>query len=246
MGANSEIAWTDATFSPWFGCTKVSPECTHCYAETWTTRFKKAQWGPRADRKRSAASTWEAPISWNRTALARRGRPERVFCSAESDVFDDHPSIEQVWRDDLLELICRTPNLEWLLLTKRPENIPAALTPEAFPNVRIGVTAGLQARADECIPALLARWRGPNFVSYEPALGPVDFRLAEWPLHWIIAGSESGTRSQARAADLSWFRNVRDQCNTAGVPFFMKQICEHGNPIEFDRFPGDLQVRMWP
>jgi protein gp37 len=217
MGANSGIAWTDHTFNPWFGCTKVSPECTHCYAEIWNARFKKAPgWGPRADRSKSAASTWKLPLRWNR---ASNGGPVRVFCASLSDVFDDHPSIAQAWRDELLDLIGRTPNLEWLLLTKRPENIPAALTPKAFPNVRIGVTAGLQAWANECIPELLARWHGPNFVSYEPALGPVDFRLAEWPLHWIIAGAESGMRTEARAADLSWFRDVRDQCQAVGWRF---------------------------
>jgi protein gp37 len=95
-----------------------------------------------------------------------------VFCASLADVFDDHQSILPEWRDDLWKLIAKTPWLEWLLLTKRPENIAV---PSALANVRIGVTAENQQRANERIPALLSRWNGPSFISYEPAVGPVDF-----------------------------------------------------------------------
>lgn len=129
------ISWCDATFNPWVGCSKVSPGCAHCYAETLVTGSGPRQlnrpgtWGADGIRERTSASTWAKPKRWER--LAREGllpdgqqnqdghRP-RVFCASLADVFEARPELDE-WRLELFELIAATPNLDWLLLTKRPD-----------------------------------------------------------------------------------------------------------------------------
>lgn len=244
MGQNSAIEWTNHTFNPWIGCTRVSEGCRNCYAERIAERFGVAAWGPRELRTRTADTNWKKPLTWNRKA-EREGRRYRVFCASMADVFDDHPGIKPEWRRTLGTLIAATHRLDWLLLTKRPENIEALLAvmfPDGVPpNVRIGVSVEDQATADKRIPELLAAWGGPNFVSYEPAIGGVDFNW--WlnipsnvgsVLNWIIAGSESGPG--ARPAHPDWFRSVRDQCQAAGVPYFFKQW---GEWVTEDQSPED-------
>lgn len=120
---DSKIEWTDHTFNPWIGCTKVSPGCANCYAEARDQRFAGgAHWGKGAPRRRTSAANWKQPLRWNDTVLRRlcgMHRP-RVFCASLADWLDDDVPIE--WLADLLSLILATPNLDWLLLTKRPEN----------------------------------------------------------------------------------------------------------------------------
>lgn len=124
MAENTAISWTDATFNPWIGCSKVSVGCKFCYADRENNRYRwnPAGWGPQAPRKRTSPANWKKPLQWNREA-EKAGVRKRVFCASLADVFDDHPSIEPTWRADLWNLIERTPHLDWLLLTKRPENI---------------------------------------------------------------------------------------------------------------------------
>ena len=105
---DSAISWTDHSFAPWFGCTRVSPGCDLCYAEGWTARFHKAEWGAHAPRQRAADSTWRDPIKWDREA-AKRGEPARIFCSELSDVFDNQ--VLDAWRDDLWRLIREPPRV---------------------------------------------------------------------------------------------------------------------------------------
>lgn len=240
MGENSAIEWTDHTFNPWIGCTKVSPGCDHCYAETLATNRLGVAWGPHAERRRTAESTWRQPLAWNRKA-AREGKRARVFCASLADVFDNQVPVK--WRDDLWTLIAETPHLDWLLLTKRPQNIsqmlPGAWRNEAWPNVWLGTTVEHQAEADRRIRHLLAVPAKVRFLSCEPLLGPVDLRhLPSWAprdnfdalmsdgisdarIHWVIAGGESGPG--ARPMHPEWARALRDQCAAAGVPFFFKQ-----------------------
>jgi protein gp37 len=141
-----------------------------------------------------------------------------------ADVYEEHPQLDSE-RAKLWELIGKTPWLNWLLLTKRPENVlkmspwVRGIWPD---NVWIGTSAGLQERAEERIPALLEVPAAVRFVSAEPLLGPVD--LSPWlgGLDWVIAGGESGPHH--RAMDLDHARALRDQCKTAGVPYFFKQV----------------------
>lgn len=118
MAENSKIEWTDATFNPWIGCTKVSPACDHCYAETLSKARLGVPWGAGQPRRRTTAENWKQPLRWNRKA-EKEGRRYRVFCASLADVFD--AEVPNEWRLDLFRLIVQTPNLDWLLLTKRPK-----------------------------------------------------------------------------------------------------------------------------
>lgn len=184
MAENSGIEWTNHTFNPWIGCTKVSPACDFCYAEEWNKRYEGGKnWGPKAPRRRT--KTWSGPRKWNREAAAA-GIRARVFCASLADVFDNHPTIEQAWRDDLWQLIRETPNLDWLLLTKRPQNIIKYLPEDwllhgeqwgkddGYPNVWLGTTVENQVEADRRIPHLLNVPSRVRFLSCEPLLGAVD------------------------------------------------------------------------
>ena len=149
MAENSGIEWTTHTFNPWIGCTKVSAACDNCYAEAWDHRFGGERWGPRAPRTRT--KTWGNPVKWNRQAEGAAERP-RIFCASLADVFDNHRSIQDTWRRELWALIDQTPNLDWLLLTKRPQNI-VKLAPERWftggipRNVWLGTTVENQEEA---------------------------------------------------------------------------------------------------
>lgn len=184
MAENSGIEWTHHTFNPWTGCTKVSPACDNCYAEGWAKRSGHVEWGPHGARRRTKPGTWAGPLKWNAEARDK-GIRYRVFCASLADVFDNHKSILPEWRDDLWDLIARTPHLDWLLLTKRPQNI-ANMLPVPFdfermyPNVWLGTTVENQAEADRRIPHLLAVPAKVHFLSCEPLLGPVDLTPHLW------------------------------------------------------------------
>ncbi len=236
MGRGSAISWTDNTFNPWWGCVRVSPGCENCYAEAFAKRTGKAKWGPTAERRLFGDKHWAEPMQWNRRAVAA-GERERVFCSSMADVFEDRRDLD-AQRARLWDLIAATPGLDWQLLTKRPQNM-ARLAPQAWAdgwpaNVWAGTTAEDQRYADERIPALLKVPARVRFVSYEPALGPVDlsawlvddlFRMGRAPrameINWVIAGGESGPGR--RTCETEWFAKVADQCERAGAAFFMKQ-----------------------
>ena len=174
MGERTGIEWTDHTFNPWIGCTRVSPACDHCYAERFAANRLGVGWGPHAERRRTAASTWRLPLAWDRKA-ERGGVRRRVFCASLADVFDH--AVPPEWRADLWDLICATPFLDWLLLTKRPQNIRKMLPAgwgEGRPNVWLGTTGENQREAERRIPHLLAVPARLRFLSCEPLLGPLD------------------------------------------------------------------------
>ncbi len=180
MGANTKIEWARHTFNPWIGCTKVTAACDHCYAEDrMDRRLKAVEWGPHGERKRTTAQYWQQPRKWDRDAKAAGERPF-VFCASLADVFDNQ--VPDIWRQDLFQLIWETPQLVWLLLTKRPQNIiRLAERANGMPkNVALGTSCGDQADADRNIPKLLEAagiWHPAfTFVSAEPLLGPIDFQ----------------------------------------------------------------------
>jgi protein gp37 len=236
---NSSIEWTTDTFNPWWGCTKVSPGCTHCYAETLSNRYGKDVWGAGKQRLRTSAKYWEGPLAWDRKA-ARTGQIRRVFCASMADVFD--PEVPAEWRADLFELIRQTQNLSWLLLTKRPSEIPSlGLPPET---VWLGTSVEDQRRAQERIPQLLKIPATVHFLSVEPLLEPVDLGSLQG-INWIICGGESGPR--CRPMNIEWARSVRDQCRDAGIAFFCKQLGGHPDKRKrMDQFPEDLRIREFP
>lgn len=256
MAQNSGIAWTDHTFNPWWGCTEVSPGCAHCYARALNARHfgPEAAWGKGAPRSEMSAAYWEAPLRWHRRAL-RTVQRARVFCGSMCDVFDaEAPSTA---RAKLWELIEATTMLDWLLLTKRPENV-ARMVPwggalKPWPrNVWLGVSVETQCFADRRIPLLLAIPAAVRFVSYGPALGPVAWRDV-WArgLHQIIVEAESGPKR--RTFDMQWARDTRDWCVRHVVAFFFKQgsayrpgerpylIEADGSCWVWQQYPGDLR-----
>ncbi len=216
MSENSKIEWTDSTFNPWIGCTKVSPACDHCYAENlMDNRMHKVHWGKGQPRKRTSAKNWKLPLQWNAEpyyqcmGCGRRGTEaelyqtdesicdcfrlmektrRRVFCASLADVFDNE--VDPQWRVDLFHLIEQTPNLDWLLLTKRIGNAEKMIADarlalvgsnrhfvtDVLPNVWIGATICNQEEADRDIPKLTAINAIVRFLSIEPLLGAIDLQ----------------------------------------------------------------------
>lgn len=258
MAENSRIEWTTHTFNAWTGCAKVSPACRFCYAESWDKRFNDGdRWGVNAARPVTSDANWRKPLAWDRAAAAA-GRRDRVFCASLADVFEARDDLIQP-RARLWRLIEATPNLDWLLLTKRPENmlsmIPWGINP--WPNVWLGTTVEDQQRADERIPILLDTPAAVRFLSCEPLLGPVDLNEAACPweqcwgtnVDWVICGGESGGR-HARPMQQEWARSLRDQCQAAGVVFHFKQWGSHDADGNYVGASGksagrDLDGRTW-
>lgn len=266
MGEKTGISWCDHTFNPWIGCTKVSAGCANCYAERDNQRYRWVEgWGKGAPRRLTSDANWKKPFQWAKAAQEARV-PRRVFCASLADVFDDE--VPQEWREELWSLMgmasqgnvwthaekgrfALLAGLEWLVLTKRPENIEKMLPPNwiQFPPkcLRIGVTCEDQANGDRRMEELLSVWSGPNFISYEPALGPLsvaryieacDGACVPW-IDWVICGCESGPG--ARAMDVNWARSLRDECHEAKVPFFLKQMAVDGKLVK----EPELDGRQW-
>lgn len=267
MATNSKIEWCDSTFNPWIGCTKVSQGCANCYA-AMQDKFRKwtlEGWGAGKPRKRTSVANWREPLKWNReydeaetrraeallcappgSVLPEYPRRPRVFCASLADWLD--VEVPTQWRVDLLDLIEATPNLDWLLLTKRPEGWSARmheamaagsklarswLNGNAPSNVWVGTTVEDQTRAEDRIPELIDIPAKVRFLSCEPLLGPVDLRLVNDQrvviqrnfvpgIHWVICGGESGPG--ARPFVVEYADDLRRQCERAGVAFFMKQF----------------------
>ena len=180
---NTNIEWATHTFNPWEGCQHAGPGCDNCYAEARNKRFGggvAVNWGPGAPRRRTSAANWRKPLAWNANHdafFAEYGHRQRVFCSSLADVFDN--AVDPAWRADLFELIAKTPNLDWLLLTKRIGNVGNMLPvpfdfDKHYPNVWLGATIVNQIEADRDIPKLLDVPVAKRFLSMEPLLGPVN------------------------------------------------------------------------
>jgi protein gp37 len=235
LAETTEISWTHSTFNPWYGCTKVSPGCDHCYAEhLMDKRFHKVKWGAGEPRKRS--ETWDQPLLWNRKAAAS-GKPWRVFCASLADVFDNE--VPEEWRQDLYALIGKTPHLTWMLLTKRIGNAPRIRWPK---NVWIGATMINQEEYDRDKAKLLATDAHVRFISAEPLLGPIKLGDARG-LDWVIVGGESG--ANARIFDPSWARSIRDQCATAGIACFVKQLGRSPQEVAYPGNVTDTEASRW-
>lgn len=241
MAENSHISWTDHTFNGWIGCTRVSPACDGCYAAHLMGggRYSRVQWGEPGNgvgtRSRTAPSTWKLPRKWNKKAAENPGKTF-VFCSSLADVFDN--AVDPTWRRDLFDLIRETPNLTWLLLTKRPQMIEklygeAHLEPpdggsgHPWPrNAAMGTSIEDRTRRRINAPALQRAAEALNpaftFWSCEPLLEDLG-QIEQFP-DWVITGGETDQGAhKARPTDPAWFRSLRDQCAAAGVPFHFKQ-----------------------
>lgn len=246
MAENSKIEWTDHTFNPWIGCTKVSPACDGCYAENlMQNRMGRVQWGAGEDRQRTSEGNWRKPLAWDRAAAAS-GKRTFVFCASLADVFDNE--VDPLWRHDLFALIEKTPNLTWLLLTKRIGNVLKMTDPmkgnRLLPrNAAIGATMPNQEEYDRDRMKLweVKQSRDPAFTfgSFEPILGPII--LDKHAPDWVIVGGETDQGShKARYAKPEWFRSIHRQTKELGRAFFMKQMSRKAE------IPSDLLIREWP
>lgn len=222
MAANSKIEWTDHTWNPWIGCAAVSPACDHCYAEALMDKRRgRVKWGPKQPRARTGEHTWNDPIRWDRAA-AKAGRTAKVFSLSLGDIWDK--DVDPAWRRDAFDVMRRTPNLLWLLLSKRIGNCPEMAVDAGGlpPNVMLGATMVNQDEWDRDIGKLTGAGAGfgvKTFASVEPMLGAIDTR-GNMP-DWVICGGESGPG--ARPMHPAWVRSLRDQCAAAGVAFHFKQ-----------------------
>lgn len=225
MAENTSIEWCNHTFNPWIGCTKVSPACDNCYAERlMDTRMGRAKWGAGNPRVRTSEANWREPLKWQRRA-ERDGTRPFVFCASLADVFDNE--VPEEWRADLFKLIEATPNLVWLLLTKRIGNVQKMMIGRDWPaNAALGATMCNQdefyrdapklANAGEKLASLF------TFGSFEPLLGPIQ--LDAFTPDWVIVGGESG--SNARPMHPSWPRDMQRDCAKwlPGTVFNFKQM----------------------
>jgi protein gp37 len=214
---DSDIGWTTHTWNPWWGCNKVSDECLRCYIEAIMRRAGLEPFrGPMRTGK-----CWSDPPRWDRAA-AKAGTRWRVFTCSMSDFF--HPGAD-AWRDDAWEVIRSCRNLDWLLLTKRPELARERLPADwgrGWPHVWLGVTVGLnenRGRLDHLrdLPAAV------RFVSCEPLLERLDLRPYLGWLDWVIVGCEQAAKGKRRVMDLDWVRDLHRQCREYGAAFYFKQ-----------------------
>ncbi len=228
MAKETKLEWVHHTFNPWWGCVKLSPACKNCYAEAWAKRVGSRVWGDDAERRFFSDKHWAEPLRWNRDAEAA-GERRRVFCASMADVFERRSELDP-WRAKLAGLIEATPQLDWLLLTKRHDLVQQLAPWREWPaNVWLGMTVENQEWARQRIPRLIEIPAVVRFLSCEPLLSPLD--LSRWlgdSIHWIVAGGESGAK--ARPTHPNWFRSLRDQCLATGAAFHFRKW-GHWSPV---------------
>lgn len=213
MSAKTSIEWTNSTWNPVSGCTKVSPGCAHCYAETFTLRFRRG--GPFIPGKstiRLHPERLKLPLSWQ--------EPRRIFVNSMSDLF--HEDIPASFILEVFKVMVNANQHIFQVLTKRHERLAKLASRLPWPNnVWVGVSVENQRWANQRIPYLKELPAAVKFLSCEPLLSPLDLRANLQGIHWVIVGGESGAK--ARKTDPNWVRQIRDQCQSVGVPFFFKQ-----------------------
>lgn len=249
MGKNTAINWCHHTANFWWGCQKVSEGCKNCYAETLSRRYGKSIWGPPATTVREKKkAVWGDIWKWDAEAKAA-GERRRVFVSSMSDFLEDHPMVE-AWRQSAIAALWGLEWLDVLLLTKRPENAERFLSMwyDKWPaHVWFGVSIEDQETANRRLSWL---WKVPaaiHFISAEPLLESVNLFMMKTDeiKRWVIVGGESGIG--CRPFEWDWARALRDQCQRAGVPFWMKQGGGHPNKRhKLEDIPEDLRIRELP
>lgn len=218
MGKGTKIEWAHHTFNPWWGCTKVSDGCKNCYAEAWAKRTGHDIWGADKPRRFFGDEHWRGPEKWDEEAH-KQGERKRVFCASMADVFEKRPDLIAP-RARLFTLIEDTPDLDWLLLTKRPEDILELAPRLPIPkNIWLGTSAENQEQWDIRLPHLMEIDATIHFVSAEPLLGPIY--MGDHKPEWMIVGGESGPRT--RRIEEVWAQDIQTQCAARGTKFFFKQ-----------------------
>lgn len=241
MADRTEISWTDSTFNPWWGCSKVSPGCDYCYAEALDKRVGGDHWGPDKVPRRTDKRYWLKPRMWSREAEAS-GMRRRVFCGSMCDWADKNAppgALVHLW-----DLIRSTPYLDWQLLTKRAPRIADRLPDDwgdGYPNVWLGVTVENRKHGLPRIDRLREIPAAVRFLSVEPLLEDLG-EINLTGIHWVIVGGESG--AHARPMEAGWVRSIRDQCAAARVPLWFKQW--GGRRNKGGCLLDDVEVKQWP
>ena len=237
MSDNSTIQWTDTTWNPVTGCTKVSPGCDHCYAETFAERWRGISGHP--FEQGFDLKLWPERIR----NIAKWKKPRRVFVNSMSDLF--HKDVSDKYILDVFNAMMEAPQHTFQVLTKRPERMKRwvarhSLGGDIPRHIWLGTSiesTDYGWRASD-LRATLARTR---FLSLEPLLGPIAKVILEG-MNWVIVGGESGPGH--RPMPLEWARKIRDDCKDLGIPFFFKQVGAF-RPTE-DAIPSDLRIREYP
>lgn len=237
MAEGTSISWTDNTFNPWWGCTKVSPGCDHCYAEAFDKRTGGAHWGKGEPRRMFGDKHWAEPLKWK----------GRVFCASMADVMDDEAPLGE--RERLWALIDATPNLTWQLLTKRPHRFARYLPAGGFKhrNAWLGATCENQQYYDCRWPELhraATMFDLKSFISYEPAIGELSMSGFDFVPDWLIFGGETG--GGRRPMRQEWAEHIQAECIDRGVSFFMKQMSALRPAQAAQLIPAHLLIRQFP
>jgi len=240
--SKSKIEWTDRTWEPVQGCTKVSDGCRNCYAERLAKGRMKRFYPEGFGKVILREDKLDQPLHWR--------KPSKIFVCSRSDLF--HPDVPEKFIDRVFFVMTNPfSNVQihtFQILTKRPERILNGTWLPEWKHIWLGVSVEDQKTADERIPILLQIPAAVRFVSYEPALGPVVFPEYWFPktnIDGVILGGESGPG--ARPMKLEWARNVKNQCEVAGVPLFIKQLHINGRiSHNMEKWPADLRVRELP
>ena len=233
----TKIQWTDMTWNPVTGCTKISEGCQNCYAEAISKRF---------------IGNFDIKLHLDRLGqLAKMKKPKKIFVCSMSDLF--HKDIPNEFINMVWQTMTENNQHIYQILTKRPERLVQhskyyCWAPQN--HIWLGVSVENQKRADERIPLLLKTNTSIKFVSCEPLLSHVslfdflgDGDYIDPQIDWVIVGGESGPKF--RPLNLDWARKIRNQCQEARVPFFMKQVGGlHGG--NWEDIPKDLRIREWP
>lgn len=278
----SNIEWTGSTWNPILGCSKISAGCRNCYAINQAFRnWKMAEGLPENKRGRLAYyegltkgfDDWTGKLVFVPEALEiplKRKKPETYFVNSMSDMF--HDNVEDEWLDQVWDVMKRTPQHTYQILTKRPHRMKARLQgTEPLPNVWLGVSVENQKAADERIPLLLETPAAIRFLSCEPLLEfvdlsrwlPIQLEESGWEKYpemnsltfdWVIVGGESGRG--ARSCEVEWLEEITEKCLAADVSIFVKQLGSKPTGIDiklsdkkggnFDQFPESLQFRQMP
>lgn len=266
MSENTAISWAHNTQNFWVGCDKVAPECAHCYIDRILLKQGRQPWG-----KIYRTKTWSEPRKWQKKAEASR-QMLRVFTCSLSDFF--HRDAD-AWRSEAWDVIRATPNLIWLVLTKRPSLIHSRLPqgwPEEFPNVWLGVSTGTVGTLNkmDVLRTIPIHEKAVRWISAEPLLEDISPRINLDNFGWIVSGGESGTGKEyvwdaskpmkydwnsggRRTMLLQWAANLRDKTKAAGLPFMFKQVTSPRSGVgvnalgrDWHEFPEPYQYSWGP
>lgn len=257
MGKNTRISWATDTFNTHWGCTQVaqSEACQRCYAMTFSARLGFDLWGDDKSRRFFGDAHWNEPRKWNKEA-ERTGQRRRVFVDSMSDIFEGRRDLDPV-RERLWTLIPETPSCDYLLLTKRPQNI-LRMVPRSWldrwpPTVWAGTTTETQRWANIRLP-FMERVPAPViFASAEPLLEPLDLRPYLGFVRWVLIGGESG--HGARLMEKAWATDLIAQCRAAGVAAHFKQKgealarelgCQDKHGKTPSEWPEELRIQEIP